>query len=250
MDTNIERDIHYFKNRISKKIDVFLGVFFIFVIYKVCLNMLVNDDISSLYAAIDSYVLNPLFLISLAVIFYMALKDKRALDLLKEEKIKLDDAEEINDRLTKEFDYVVNERDGIKEYDITVRHLRGNGYTHKRFINNYVIRISENVSLSYISTNPRNGEIEDRDFEVIPFNGIDKVTSEVESRAQRNGHDEYVFRLKFWHKNPVATDSRESMYINWSSGFLCNKNHPLEINQVVCDIQKDIQKAMNRANSI
>lgn len=177
----------------------------------------------------------------------MALKDKRALDLLKEEKIKLDEVEEINDRNTKEFECVINETDGVKEYDITVRHLRGNGYTHKRFINNYVIRISENVSLSYKSTNPRNSDVEDRDFEVIPFNGIDKVTSEVESRAQRNGYDEYVFRFKFWHKNPVLTESRENMCINWSSGFLCNKNHPDEINGIISEIQKDIQRAINKA---
>lgn len=70
METNIERDIHYFKNRIGKKIDVFLGVFFIFVIYKVSLNMLVGVDISDSYISIDNYVLNPVFLISLAVIFF------------------------------------------------------------------------------------------------------------------------------------------------------------------------------------
>ncbi|PDY14132.1 hypothetical protein COO16_03990 [Bacillus pseudomycoides] len=152
-----------------------------------------------------------------------------------------------NKSVYKNFEFRTNNVDGIIEYEVVLTDTTTEG---KPFaIRNYVIKIAHDISFSSKRFN-LNNELTSSHFKVVPCSGIEKVTSEFKC-SLNYGYD-YDFHFKFWHKlwyKTVETSSvSDKAYIYWGSGgSVRNPEYPEGMEELIYQIQKDMQKAIENA---
>ncbi|MCR8860375.1 hypothetical protein NQ113_24705 [Bacillus pseudomycoides] len=150
-----------------------------------------------------------------------------------------------NNSLYKNLEFRKNNVDGITGYEVilTDTTTEGNPFA----IRNYVIKISHDISFSYKMFN-LNNELISNNFRVVPCSGIEKVTSEFECRLNY-GYD-YNCHFKFWHKTTEGPSFSDKAYIYWGlGGNVRNPEYPEGMEELIYQIQRDMQKAIEQARN-
>ncbi|MBU4642279.1 hypothetical protein [Bacillus toyonensis] len=163
----------------------------------------------------------------------------------KEQKNIINNEEAINNNsLYKNLEVRSKNVDGVIEYEITMTDTKTGHFPYA--LKHYVFKIAQDISISYKEINLKNDNLECSDFEVIPCFGIEKVTTEFKCRHINHWY-EYTFGFKFWHKTSEGHSVSDKAYIYCSSSFIYNTEYPEGIEELLHQIQKDMQEAIENA---
>lgn len=151
-----------------------------------------------------------------------------------------------NDSCYKNLEVRSKSVDGVKEYEIIMSDT-GTGH-FPYLLKSYVIKISQDISLFYKEINLKNNDLECTDYEVIPCSGITKVTTEFKCKHINHWYD-YIFGFKFWHETSEKHSVTDKPYIYCCPGFIYNTEYPEGIEELLHQIQKDMQIAIENAKN-
>lgn len=163
----------------------------------------------------------------------------------KEQKNIINNEEPINNNsLYKNLEVRSKNLDGVIEYEITMTDTSTGHFPYA--LKRYVFKIAQDISTSYKKINLKNNNLEYSDFKVIPCCGIEKVNVEFNCK-QINHWYEYTFDFKFWHKTSEEHSASNKDYIYCGSGCIYNTEYPEGIEELLHQIQKDMQEAIENS---
>ncbi|WP_252200277.1 hypothetical protein [Bacillus mycoides] len=143
----------------------------------------------------------------------------------------------------KKLEFSKNIVDEVIEYEVSMTDTTTDGKPYA--IRNYTIKISHDISFSSKTFNLTNKLTSSR-LEVIPCSGIEKVTTEFKC-SLNYGYD-YDFNFKFWHRTAEESSTSDKAYIYWGlGGSIRNPEYPEGLEELIYEIQRDIQKAIENA---